>query len=91
MNDAVKKSLELEKQFEELAEAFEQGLRQKEGIFSDLGITPERLADFEKKLSPQDKAAMAKMQVEIEEELGRATVSPGPGGKSAPKVKGMRV
>ncbi|MGC8718450.1 MAG: hypothetical protein ACP5TY_00385 [Thermodesulforhabdaceae bacterium] len=91
MDDALKKSLELEKQVKELTEVFEQGLREKERMFSDLGITPERLTAFEQKLSAENKAVMAKMQTAMEEELNKATASPGTEPRSAPKVKGMRV
>ncbi|BDV01940.1 hypothetical protein TDMWS_20250 [Thermodesulfomicrobium sp. WS] len=91
MEDAVKKSLELEAQMKGLEEAFQQGVREKERMFDELGITPERLAAFEKKLTPEDKAAMAKIAGEMEAELERAAAAPSPAAKSAPKVKGMRV
>ncbi len=91
MEEHIKKSLELEQRFNELREEFQRGVEEKERLLGDLGITAERLAAFEAKLSPEARNAMEAMRENMESEWERAAASPGPATKSAPKVKGMRI
>ena len=63
------KSLELSAKLRELEEEFERGLREKETLYEKLGLTPERLEAFEKKLSPPDREKLKAIQGEFEEKL----------------------
>jgi|GEM_PF-1723264 len=92
MEDAERKSLELEKQIDELREKFEAGIREKEEMFRSLGITPEVLAQFEQRLSPRDKKIMEELREKIDREIeSRMAAQSEPAPASFKPPKGMRV
>jgi len=91
MEDVEKKAIELAQRMDELEEEFERGLREKRLIMDELGITPEKLAAFEGKLSPGDRKALEEKRKEMEEQWADDSPVPEPPRKSAPRVKGIRV
>ena len=84
MTDPEERSLELEKEVEALEQEFEQGLRDKELMMNELGISTERLATFEDQLSPEDKRVLGEKRREVEDELERIAPTPQP---PSPKTK----
>jgi hypothetical protein len=66
---ATENSQDLAAQLRELEVEFERGLREKERLFEELGLTPERLQNFEKKLSPGDRRRYEAAKAEVREQL----------------------
>jgi|YelNatPaOPRAMG01_1025707.scaffolds.fasta_scaffold01323_29 predicted nuclease with TOPRIM domain len=91
MDDAVKKSLELEEQWKDIKESFERGLKEKEEMLAEMGITEEKLENFDKKLGPEEKSYLEKLKTQMGESLDQGGTVENSPTKSSPRVKGIRV
>jgi hypothetical protein len=87
---ATEDSQDLAAQLRELEAEFERGLREKERLFEELGLTPERLQNFEKKLSPKDRRRYEATRAEVERQLASSGPQDHRPARSV-KARGIRV